>query len=310
MSKVNQLYSMIQGQGESGSNLSCTVIYSGILGQEIFTGFLQEDPKIANRSTYNTNLPGFAGTAQKAAQLATKAVDTVSGLMTAADGGGQMLNPLQARNLWQGNEFNSFDVTVYLYTLDENTNVLQKARRALELTSPIYTGGGIMQAPGGYLYGADGAFSQGNSHAQNTWAIKLGNHFCAMHLACTGVNITVSKETVRLGNTRDYDNLSQPTAPLYVQLSFSFITDRIRFSNEANQFIIENQGNFKAIGDPRDAPRSFAGILDFNNKGKGWLSSAFGSVVNTAVGGVKGIGEGLSTVANNFINDGGTNGNV
>lgn len=310
MSKVSQLYSMIQGQGESGSNLSCTVVYSGTLGQEIFTGFLQEDPKIANRSTYNTNLPGFSGKVQKATDVLGKVVDTASGAMTAIDGGGQMLNPLQARNLWQGNEFNSFDVTVFLYTLDENTNVLQKARRALELTSPIYSGAGIMQAPGGYLYGADGAFSQGNSHAQNTWAIKLGNHLCATHLACTGVNIVVSKETVRLGNPSDYDKLNQPTAPLYVQLNFSFITDRIRFANETGQFIIENQGGFKSIGKPGSALKSFAGILDFNNKGKNWLSASLGNAVNTTVDGIKGIGDKLSTAANNFIKGDNTNGNV
>lgn len=303
MSKVNQFYNMIQG--DAGSPLSCTVIYSGIKGTHIFTGFLQEDPKITNQSTYNNSMPGFGGMVDKVANVITKGANMASSVLTNSDGGGQVVNPLQTRNLWQGNEFNSFDVTVTMYTLNEDTDVLQKAQTALALTSPTFNGN-ILEAPGGYLYG----FTEG--HAQNTWAIRMGNHFTATHLACTGVRITVSKETVRLGDPRNYNNLDQPTAPLYVQLNFSFITDRLRYSDETPTYITQRQAGLSVVGNPDQATKSIAGIFNNNGKGKSWIGSVVDSTVDTAKNAVSGVVDTTKNVATEIAKTftGGSNGNV
>ena len=307
MSKVNQFYNMIQG--DAGSPLSCTVIYSGIKGTHIFTGFLQEDPKIANQSTYNNSMPGFGGMLGKGMDLATKGANMASSVLTNSDGGGQVVNPLQTRNLWQGNEFNSFDVTVTMYTLNEDTDVLQKAQTALALTSPTFNGN-ILEAPGGYLYGFTETFDRG--HAQNTWAIRMGNHFTATHLACTGVRITVSKETVRLGDPRNYNNLDQPTAPLYVQLNFSFITDRLRYSDETPTYITQRQAGLSVVGNPDQATKSLAGIFNNNGKGKSWIGSVVDSTVDTAKNAVSGVVDTTKNVATEIAKTftGGSNGNV
>lgn len=307
MSKVNQFYNMIQG--DAGSPLSCTVIYSGIKGTHIFTGFLQEDPKIANQSTYNNSMPGFGGRLGKGMDLVTKGANMASSVLTNSDGGGQVVNPLQTRNLWQGNEFNSFDVTVTMYTLNEDTDVLQKAQTALALTSPTFNGN-ILEAPGGYLYGFTETFDRG--HAQNTWAIRMGNHFTATHLACTGVRITVSKETVRLGDPRNYNNLDQPTAPLYVQLNFSFITDRLRYSDETPTYITQRQAGLSVVGNPDQATKSLAGIFNNNGKGKSWIGSVVDSTVDTAKNAVSGVVDTTKNVATEIAKTftGGSNGNV
>lgn len=307
MSKVNQFYNMIQG--DAGSPLSCTVIYSGIKGTHIFTGFLQEDPKIANQSTYNNSMPGFGGMLGKGMDLVTKGANMASSVLTNSDGGGQVINPLQTRNLWQGNEFNSFDVTVTMYTLNEDTDVLQKAQTALALTSPTFNGN-ILEAPGGYLYGFTETFDRG--HAQNTWAIRMGNHFTATHLACTGVRITVSKETVRLGDPRNYNNLDQPTAPLYVQLNFSFITDRLRYSDETPTYITQRQAGLSVVGNPDQATKSLAGIFNNNGKGKSWIGSVVDSTVDTAKNAVSGVVDTTKNVATEIAKTftGGSNGNV
>jgi len=307
MSKVNQFYNMIQG--DAGSPLSCTVIYSGIKGTHIFTGFLQEDPKIANQSTYNNSMPGFGGMLGKGMDLVTKGANMASSVLTNSDGGGQVVNPLQTRNLWQGNEFNSFDVTVTMYTLNEDTDVLQKAQTALALTSPIFNGN-ILEAPGGYLYGFTETFDRG--HAQNTWAIRMGNHFTATHLACTGVRITVSKETVRLGDPRNYNNLDQPTAPLYVQLNFSFITDRLRYSDETPTYITQRQAGLSVVGNPDQATKSIAGIFNNNGKGKSWIGSVVDSTVDTAKNAVSGVVDTTKNVATEIAKTftRGSNGNV
>lgn len=307
MSKVNQFYNMIQG--DAGSPLSCTVIYSGIKGTHIFTGFLQEDPKIANQSTYNNSMPGFGGMLGKGMDLVTKGANMASSVLTNSDGGGQVVNPLQTRNLWQGNEFNSFDVTVTMYTLNEDTDVLQKAQTALALTSPTFNGN-ILEAPGGYLYGFTETFDRG--HAQNTWAIRMGNHFTATHLACTGVRITVSKETVRLGDPRNYNNLDQPTAPLYVQLNFSFITDRLRYSDETPTYITQRQAGLSVVGNPDQATKSLAGIFNNNGKGKSWIGSVVDSTVDTAKNAVSGVVDTTKNVATEIAKTftGGSNGNV
>lgn len=307
MSKVNQFYNMIQG--DAGSPLSCTVIYSGIKGTHIFTGFLQEDPKIANQSTYNNSMPGFGGMLGKGMDLVTKGANMASSVLTNSDGGGQVVNPLQTRNLWQGNEFNSFDVTVTMYTLNEDTDVLQKAQTALALTSPTFNGN-ILEAPGGYLYGFTETFDRG--HAQNTWAIRMGNHFTATHLACTGVRITVSKETVRLGDPRNYNNLDQPTAPLYVQLNFSFITDRLRYSDETPTYITQRQAGLSVVGNPDQATKSIAGIFNNNGKGKSWIGSVVDSTVDTAKNAVSGVVDTTKNVATEIAKTftGGINGNV
>lgn len=307
MSKVNQFYNMIQG--DAGSPLSCTVIYSGIKGTHIFTGFLQEDPKIANQSTYNNSMPGFGGMLGKGMDLVTKGANMASSVLTNSDGGGQVVNPLQTRNLWQGNEFNSFDVTVTMYTLNEDTDVLQKAQIALALTSPTFNGN-ILEAPGGYLYGFTETFDRG--HAQNTWAIRMGNHFTATHLACTGVRITVSKETVRLGDPRNYNNLDQPTAPLYVQLNFSFITDRLRYSDETPTYITQRQAGLSVVGNPDQATKSLAGIFNNNGKGKSWIGSVVDSTVDTAKNAVSGVVDTTKNVATEIAKTftGGSNGNV
>lgn len=307
MSKVNQFYNMIQG--DAGSPLSCTVIYSGIKGTHIFTGFLQEDPKIANQSTYNNSMPGFGGMLGKGMDLVTKGANMASSVLTNSDGGGQVVNPLQTRNLWQGNEFNSFDVTVTMYTLNEDTDVLQKAQTALALTSPTFNGN-ILEAPGGYLYGFTKTFDRG--HAQNTWAIRMGNHFTATHLACTGVRITVSKETVRLGDPRNYNNLDQPTAPLYVQLNFSFITDRLRYSDETPTYITQRQAGLSVVGNPDQATKSLAGIFNNNGKGKSWIGSVVDSTVDTAKNAVSGVVDTTKNVATEIAKTftGGSNGNV
>ena len=307
MSKVNQFYNMIQG--DAGSPLSCTVIYSGVKGTHIFTGFLQEDPKIANQSTYNNSMPGFGGMLGKGMDLVTKGANMASSVLTNSDGGGQVVNPLQTRNLWQGNEFNSFDVTVTMYTLNEDTDVLQKAQTALALTSPTFNGN-ILEAPGGYLYGFTETFDRG--HAQNTWAIRMGNHFTATHLACTGVRITVSKETVRLGDPRNYNNLDQPTAPLYVQLNFSFITDRLRYSDETPTYITQRQAGLSVVGNPDQATKSLAGIFNNNGKGKSWIGSVVDSTVDTAKNAVSGVVDTTKNVATEIAKTftGGSNGNV
>lgn len=307
MSKVNQFYNMIQG--DAGSPLSCTVIYSGIKGTHIFTGFLQEDPKIANQSTYNNSMPGFGGMLGKGMDLVTKGANMASSVLTNSDGGGQVVNPLQTRNLWQGNEFNSFDVTVTMYTLNEDTDVLQKAQTALALTSPTFNGN-ILEAPGGYLYSFTETFDRG--HAQNTWAIRMGNHFTATHLACTGVRITVSKETVRLGDPRNYNNLDQPTAPLYVQLNFSFITDRLRYSDETPTYITQRQAGLSVVGNPDQATKSIAGIFNNNGKGKSWIGSVVDSTVDTAKNAVSGVVDTTKNVATEIAKTftGGSNGNV
>lgn len=307
MSKVNQFYNMIQG--DAGSPLSCTVIYSGIKGTHIFTGFLQEDPKITNQSTYNNSMPGFGGMLGKGMDLVTKGANMASSVLTNSDGGGQVVNPLQTRNLWQGNEFNSFDVTVTMYTFNEDTNVLQKAQTALALTSPTFNGN-ILEAPGGYLYGFTETFDRG--HAQNTWAIRMGNHFTATHLACTGVRITVSKETVRLGDPRNYNNLDQPTAPLYVQLNFSFITDRLRYSDETPTYITQRQAGLSVVGNPDQATKSIAGIFNNNGKGKSWIGSVVDSTVDTAKNAVSGVVDTTKNVATEIAKTftGGSNGNV
>jgi len=307
MSKVNQFYNMIQG--DAGSPLSCTVIYSGIKGTHIFTGFLQEAPKIANQSTYNNSMPGFGGMLGKGMDLVTKGANMASSVLTNSDGGGQVVNPLQTRNLWQGNEFNSFDVTVTMYTLNEDTDVLQKAQTALALTSPTFNGN-ILEAPGGYLYGFTETFDRG--HAQNTWAIRMGNHFTATHLACTGVRITVSKETVRLGDPRNYNNLDQPTAPLYVQLNFSFITDRLRYSDETPTYITQRQAGLSVVGNPDQATKSLAGIFNNNGKGKSWIGSVVDSTVDTAKNAVSGVVDTTKNVATEIAKTftGGSNGNV
>jgi hypothetical protein len=307
MSKVNQFYNMIQG--DAGSPLSCTVIYSGVKGTHIFTGFLQEDPKIANQSTYNNSMPGFGGMLGKGMDLVTKGANMASSVLTNSDGGGQVVNPLQTRNLWQGNEFNSFDVTVTMYTLNEDTDVLQKAQTALALTSPTFNGN-ILEAPGGYLYGFTETFDRG--HAQNTWAIRMGNHFTATHLACTGVRITVSKETVRLGDPRNYNNLDQPTAPLYVQLNFSFITDRLRYSDETPTYITQRQAGLSVVGNPDQATKSIAGIFNNNGKGKSWIGSVVDSTVDTAKNAVSGVVDTTKNVATEIAKTftGGSNGNV
>ena len=307
MSKVNQFYNMIQG--DVGSPLSCTVIYSGIKGTHIFTGFLQEDPKITNQSTYNNSMPGFGGMLGKGMDLVTKGANMASSVLTNSDGGGQVVNPLQTRNLWQGNEFNSFDVTVTMYTLNEDTDVLQKAQTALALTSPTFNGN-ILEAPGGYLYGFTETFDRG--HAQNTWAIRMGNHFTATHLACTGVRITVSKETVRLGDPRNYNNLDQPTAPLYVQLNFSFITDRLRYSDETPTYITQRQAGLSVVGNPDQATKSIAGIFNNNGKGKSWIGSVVDSTVDTAKNAVSGVVDTTKNVATEIAKTftGGSNGNV
>lgn len=307
MSKVNQFYNMIQG--DAGSPLSCTVIYSGIKGTHIFTGFLQEDPKIANQSTYNNSMPGFGGMLGKGMDLVTKGANMASSVLTNSDGGGQVVNPLQTRNLWQGNEFNSFDVTVTMYTLNEDTDVLQKAQTALALTSPTFNGN-ILEAPGGYLYGFTETFDRG--HAQNTWAIRMGNHFTATHLACTGVRITVSKETVRLGDPRNYNNLDQPTAPLYVQLNFSFITDRLRYSDETPTYITQRQAGLSVVGNPDQATKSIAGIFNNNGKGKSWIGSVVDSTVDTAKNAVSGVVDTTKNVATEIAKTftRGSNGNV
>ena len=305
MSKVNQFYNMIQG--DAGSPLSCTVIYSGIKGTHIFTGFLQEDPKITNQSTYNNSMPGFGGMLGKGMDLVTKGANMASSVLTNSDGGGQVVNPLQTRNLWQGNEFNS--VTVTMYTLNEDTDVLQKAQTALALTSPTFNGN-ILEAPGGYLYGFTETFDRG--HAQNTWAIRMGNHFTATHLACTGVRITVSKETVRLGDPRNYNNLDQPTAPLYVQLNFSFITDRLRYSDETPTYITQRQAGLSVVGNPDQATKSIAGIFNNNGKGKSWIGSVVDSTVDTAKNAVSGVVDTTKNVATEIAKTftGGSNGNV
>lgn len=307
MSKVNQFYNMIQG--DAGSPLSCTVIYSGVKGTHIFTGFLQEDPKIANQSTYNNSMPGFGGMLGKGMDLVTKGANMASSVLTNSDGGGQVVNPLQTRNLWQGNEFNSFDVTVTMYTLNEDTDVLQKAQTALALTSPTFNGN-ILEAPGGYLYGFTETFDRG--HAQNTWAIRMGNHFTATHLACTGVRITVSKETVRLGDPRNYNNLDQPTAPLYVQLNFSFITDRLRYSDETPTYITQRQAGLSVVGNPDQATKSIAGIFNNNGKGKSWIGSVVDSTVDTAKNAVSGVVDTTKNVATEIAKTftRGSNGNV
>ena len=307
MSKVNQFYNMIQG--DAGSPLSCTVIYSGIKGTHIFTGFLQEDPKITNQSTYNNSMPGFGGMLGKGMDLVTKGANMASSVLTNSDGGGQVVNPLQTRNLWQGNEFNSFDVTVTMYTLNEDTDVLQKAQTALALTSPTFNGN-ILEAPGGYLYGFTETFDRG--HAQNTWAIRMGNHFTATHLACTGVRITVSKETVRLGDPRNYNNLDQPTAPLYVQLNFSFITDRLRYSDETPTYITQRQAGLSVVGNPDQATKSIAGIFNNNGKGKSWIGSVVDSTIDTAKNAVGGVVDTTKNVATEIAKTftGGSNGNV
>lgn len=307
MSKVNQFYNMIQG--DAGSPLSCTVIYSGIKGTHIFTGFLQEDPKITNQSTYNNSMPGFGGMLGKGMDLVTKGANMASSVLTNSDGGGQVVNPLQTRNLWQGNEFNSFDVTVTMYTLNEDTDVLQKAQTALALTSPTFNGN-ILEAPGGYLYGFTETFDRG--HAQNTWAIRMGNHFTATHLACTGVRITVSKETVRLGDPRNYNNLDQPTAPLYVQLNFSFITDRLRYSDETPTYITQRQAGLSVVGNPDQATKSLAGIFNNNGKGKSWIGSVVDSTIDTAKNAVGGVVDTTKNVATEIAKTftGGSNGNV
>ena len=307
MSKVNQFYNMIQG--DAGSPLSCTVIYSGIKGTHIFTGFLQEDPKITNQSTYNNSMPGFGGMLGKGMDLVTKGANMASSVLTNSDGGGQVVNPLQTRNLWQGNEFNSFDVTVTMYTLNEDTDVLQKAQTALALTSPTFNGN-TLEAPGGYLYGFTETFDRG--HAQNTWAIRMGNHFTATHLACTGVRITVSKETVRLGDPRNYNNLDQPTAPLYVQLNFSFITDRLRYSDETPTYITQRQAGLSVVGNPDQATKSIAGIFNNNGKGKSWIGSVVDSTVDTAKNAVSGVVDTTKNVATEIAKTftGGNNGNV
>ena len=307
MSKVNQFYNMIQG-GNS-SPLSCTVIYSGIKGTHIFTGFLQEDPKITNQSTYNNSMPGFGGMIGKGMDLVTKGVNMASSVLTNSDGGGQVVNPLQTRNIWQGNEFNSFDVTVTMYTLNEDTDILQKAQTALALTSPTFNGN-ILEAPGGYLYDFTETFDRG--HAENIWSIRMGNHFAATHLACTGVRITVSKETVRLGDPKNYNKINQPTAPLYIQLNFSFITDRIRYSDETPTYITQNQAGLSVIGDPNQSTRSLAGIFTNNGKGQSWIGSAINSTVDTAKNAVSGIANLGSSVATEIAKTftGGSNGNV
>lgn len=307
MSKVNQFYNMIQG--DAGSPLSCTVIYSGVKGTHIFTGFLQEDPKIANQSTYNNSMPGFGGMLGKGMDLVTKGANMASSVLTNSDGGGQVVNPLQTRNLWQGNEFNSFDVTVTMYTLNEDTDVLQKAQTALALTSPTFNGN-ILEAPGGYLYDFTETFDRG--HAQNTWAIRMGNHFTATHLACTGVRITVSKETVRLGDPRNYNNLDQPTAPLYVQLNFSFITDRLRYSDETPTYITQRQAGLSVVGNPDQATKSIAGIFNNNGKGKSWIGSVVDSTVDTAKNAVSGVVDTTKNVATEIAKTftRGSNGNV
>ena len=297
-------------QGDAGSPLSCTVIYSGIKGTHIFTGFLQEDPKITNQSTYNNSMPGFGGMVDKVANVITKGANMASSVMTNQDGGGQVLNPLQTRNLWQGNEFNSFDVTVTMYTLNEDTDILQKAQTALALTSPTYSGG-ILEAPGGYAYGITKTLDD-KGHAENIWSIRMGNHFTATHLACTGVRITVSKETVRLGDPRNYDNLNQPTAPLYIQLNFSFITDRIRYSDETPMYITQRQAGLSVVGNPDQATKSLAGIFTNNGKGKSWVGSVVDSTVDTAKNAVSGIANLGSSVATEIAKTftGGSNGNV
>lgn len=308
MSKVNNLYNMIQG--DNASPLSCTVIYSGIKGTHIFTGFLQEDPKIANQSTYNNSMPGFGGMLDKLSGVATKGAEMASSLLTNMDGGGQVLNPLQTRNLWQGNEFNSFDVTVTLYTLNEDTDILEKAQTALSLTSPTYSSG-LLEAPGGYSYNITKTLDD-KGHAQNTWSIRMGNHFIATHLACTGVRVTVSKETVRLGDPKDYNNLSQPTAPLYVQLNFSFITDRLRYSDETSTYITQKQAGLKVIGNPSQAVKSLAGILTNNGKGKSWVGSIADDVkgvINSKVDSVVNAGKSaVNEIAKTFTGD--SDGNV
>lgn len=307
MSKVNQFYNMIQG--DAGSPLSCTVIYSGVKGTHIFTGFLQEDPKITNQSTYNNSMPGFGGMLGKGMDLVTKGANMASSVLTNSDGGGQVVNPLQTRNLWQGNEFNSFDVTVTMYTLNEDTDVLQKAQTALALTSPTFNGN-ILEAPGGYLYGFTETFDRG--HAQNTWSIRMGNHFTATHLACTGVRVTMSKEMVRLGDPKNYNDLDQPTAPLYVQLNFSFITDRLRYSDETPMFITQRQASLSTIGNPNQASKSIAGIFNNNGKGKSWIGSVVDSTVDTAKNAVSGVVDTTKNVATEIAKTftGGSNGNV
>ena len=308
MSKVNQFYNMIQG--DAGSPLSCTVIYSGIKGTHMFTGFLQEDPKIANQSTYNNSMPGFGGILDKATNVINKGVEMASNVMTNADGGGQVVNPLQTRNLWQGNEFNSFDVTVTMYTLNEDTDVLQKAQTALALTSPTFNNN-ILEAPGGYLYGFTETLDRG--HAQNTWAIRMGNHFTATHLACTGVRITVSKEMVRLGDPKNYNDIDQPTAPLYVQLNFSFITDRLRYSDETPMFITQRQASLSTIGNPNQASKSIAGIFNNNGKGKSWVGSVVDSTVDAVKNTVEGVadaGKSIATEIAKTVTGGGNSGNV
>ena len=197
-----------------------------------------------------------------------------------------------------------------MYTLNEDTDILQKAQTALALTSPTYSGG-ILEAPGGYAYGITKTLDD-KGHAENIWSIRMGNHFTATHLACTGVRITVSKETVRLGDPRNYDNLNQPTAPLYIQLNFSFITDRIRYSDETPMYITQRQAGLSVVGNPDQATKSLAGIFTNNGKGKSWVGSVVDSTVDTAKNAVSGIANLGSSVATEIAKTftGGSNGNV
>lgn len=195
-------------------------------------GFLQEDINFSMTNEYSTEMMSALGDLGNKISNTFGAIQgAVNAVSTNSNGGSKLFNPLSARQLWNSGGMPSFSATIQLVTLSQDSDIISKAQKAIELTTPTYggaqSGEAMIKAPGDYSFPMTGAFST-SSHAEGTWSIQLGNHFMVDYLVCTSLDVTVSKEVVKTGNS---------TQPLYINLKFTFLPDRIRFSNETPYFL-------------------------------------------------------------------------
>lgn len=232
-SKVAELYSQVKA-GQVNS-LSCVVVYQGELGDYVFSGFLSEDINFNITSDYGTSMSQFGAndsSINKIKNTMETGANMFNAVLNNTDGGSQVFNPLNTRQLWNSTSPPSFSVEVNLFTLSENDNILEIAQEALLRTSPIRADARII-APGKYSFPARDVWK---GRSKNNWALKMGNHFEAYNLVCTGLSVTISKEHVRFNDPEDL-GLTYETKPLYITLKFDFITDRMLFNTEVQSLI-------------------------------------------------------------------------
>lgn len=234
--KVIELYNIVKTNSQYP--FTCTVIAPD---GSMLSGFLTDNISFSNSNEFSNSL-GSIGGSDSFLSKAKQSIETVanigSEIINHYDGSGKPINPLNTRQLWQSFTSPTFTVDIHLFTLSYNDNIIEKAKKMIKITTPTYSGG-MITAPGGYKFNASDALT---GHAINTWSIRLGQHFSAMNLICNSLDVTISKEHVRLNDPKNYNALTNNTQPLYITLKFEFMFDRMVFSDEVDAWLSGSMG--------------------------------------------------------------------